>query len=167
MLFGHEPDEVICGVVIDIGDDVVTLSFGAVEVTRTVEGGADDQMAEETTEISHRGIDVSSFPVMTKPSSRTISRRESMFDLGHFSAPGEVEPLLVARDEKIRNGCVGSVVNRLVEDEPTALFRVGVDDVMREQVTHIVHDDDFLFFRFHSSGSLVQRRCYNSNPMQR
>ena len=61
---GFEPDEVVGGVIEDIGNDVMALPLDAVEVTRTVEGSTDYFMAFEAAKIPHTRILISSHAII-------------------------------------------------------------------------------------------------------
>ena len=155
---GFEPHEVVGGVVEDIGDDVMTLPFDAVLIARTVEGSTDDQMAKETSKLTHRRIGVSSFPVMSKSSFRTICLRESMFYLGYLTATIEMKPLPIRRDIKVGDRLIVMIVDGLIESEPSTLLGVGMDDVGREKIPRVIHDDDFGAFIGHSNQGFGCRR---------
>ena len=69
-----------------------------------------------------------------------------MIYLGDFTATGKMEPLFVAGHIEVGDGEIGSVIDGLIECQPTALLGVGMDDVGREEITRIIHDDDFWSF---------------------
>ena len=127
----------------------MTLAFDTIEIARAMKGSADNFVTFEATEVPHTWILISSHAIMAMPSTSTMSGREIMLNMRQFAATGKVEPLFVARYIEVRDGCVGSVVNGLIEDKPSTLLGVGVDNVWREQITHVIHDDNFWFCIFH------------------
>lgn len=54
-----------------------------------------------------------------------------MIYLGDFTETGKMEPLFVAGHIEVGDGQISSVIDGLIECQPTTLFRVGVDDVWR------------------------------------
>ena len=151
MLCRCEPDEVIGRVVIDIGDDVVALAFDTIEIARAMEGGADYFMAFETTEVSHTWILISSHAIMAFTTMYTTSGREIMHYFCQFASTGEMEPLFITGYIEVRDGKIGSVVDSLIDRDPSAIGRVGMDNVGVAAVTRELNDDDFLFFIYHNT----------------
>ena len=74
-----------------------------------------------------------------------------MIDVGQFAATMEMKPLPMAGYIEAGDGLVGSIIYRLKESKPSTLLGVGMDDIGREEISRVIHDDNFRVFIGHSN----------------
>ena len=146
-----KPHDVVGGIVEYIGDDVMALPFDAVLIARTVEGSTDDLMAIERAKVPHTRIAISSFSIMEFTAGYPSSRREVMIDVGQFAATMEMKPLPMAGYIEAGDRLIVMIVDGLKERKPSALLGVGMDDIGREEISRVIHDDNFRVFIGHSN----------------
>ena len=81
-----------------------------------------------------------------------------MIDVGQFAATGKMKPLPIAGYIEAGDRLIVTIVDGLKESKPSALLGVGMDDVGREEISRIIHDDNFRAFIGHSYQGFVRQK---------